>query len=62
MKVFNDNRNNIPLILKNKLLRRLVENLPVDDSSVSIHVNRKKAREFYDSGKVDEKGEYTVFA
>ena len=47
--------------MKNKILKRLTENLPNDDSSVSIHVNRKKARDFFESGKVDEKGEYTIF-
>jgi|LauGreDrversion4_2_1035121.scaffolds.fasta_scaffold232421_3 hypothetical protein len=48
--------------MKNKILKKLTESLPHDDSTVSIHVNRKKASEFYDSGKVDEKGEYTVYS
>ena len=62
LKVFNSNKTKIPLILKNKILKKLIEHLPIDDSSISIHVNRKKAREFYETGKIDEKGEHTVFA
>jgi hypothetical protein len=61
LKIFNENRQKVPLLMKNKILKRLTENLPNDDSSVSIHVNRKKARDFFESGKVDEKGEYTIF-
>jgi hypothetical protein len=38
-------------------LKKLTERLSNDDSSVSIHVNRKKAKDFIESGKIDEKGE-----
>lgn len=51
----------IPLFLKNKLLKKFLESISSEDKGVSIHVQRKKAREFYDTGKVDEKGEFTVF-
>jgi hypothetical protein len=50
------------LIVKNKILKKLTEKLGYDDSSISIHVNRKKASDFIETGKIDEKGEYTVFA
>lgn len=59
---YSRNRHQIPLMLKNKLIKKVLERMESDDSSVSIHVNRKRAQEFFDSGKVDEKGEYTVFA
>ncbi len=49
-------------MLKNRLIKKLISNMGYDDSTVSIHVNRKKAQEFFETGKVDEKGEYTVFA
>ena len=65
LKLFNANRHKVPLILKNKLLRKLMESLSVDDSSstVSVHVNRKKARDWLDSNKgPDDKFEHTVFA
>ena len=55
-------RHQIPLLIKNRILKKLTESLSHDDSSISIHVNRKKAKEFIESGKVDEKGEYTVFS
>lgn len=59
---YSQNRHQIPLMLKNKLIKKVLESMECDDSSVSIHVNRKKAQEFFDTGKVDEKGDYTVFA
>ena len=61
LKIFNLNKHKIPLLLKNKILKRLTESLSNDDSTISIHVNRKRASEFIETGKVDEKGEYTVF-
>jgi hypothetical protein len=48
--------------MKNKLIKKFLETLSVDDSSVSIHVNRKKAREFFESERIDEKGEFTIYA
>jgi hypothetical protein len=62
LSVYNTHKHKIPLALKNKILRRLTDNLGTDDSTISIHVNRKKAHDFYESCKVDEKGEHTVFA
>ena len=61
LKSFNIHRNSIPLFLKNKLLKKYLENLSQDEKGISIHVHRKKARDFSEMGKVDEKGEYTVF-
>jgi hypothetical protein len=62
MQTYNKYRHQIPLIIKNKILKRLTERLGHDDSSISIHVNRKKAKDFTESGKVDDKGEHTVFS
>jgi len=39
-----------------------VEQHETDGENISIHVNRKKAQEFAQSGKVDVKGEYTIFS
>jgi DNA-binding MarR family transcriptional regulator len=62
VQTYNKHRQQIPLLIKNKILKKLTERLSYDDSSISIHVNRKKARDFIESGKVDEKGEHTVFS
>jgi hypothetical protein len=50
------------LIIKNKILKKLTETLGADNGGKSVHVNRKKARDFFATGKVDEKGEHSVFA
>lgn len=44
--IYNKNKGKIPLIIKNKILKKLSENLATDDKGKSIHVNRKKARDF----------------
>ena len=62
LNVFNHNRQKIPLMIKNKLIKILLEGMSTDDGDVSIHVNRKRAGEFFETGKIDEKGDYTVFA
>ena len=62
LRTFNQNRAKIPLMLKNRLLKKVQESLGCDDSSISIHVNRKRAKDFFDTGKADEKGDHTVFA
>lgn len=43
-------------------MKKLTENLGSDSGGKSVHVNRKKARDFFETGKVDEKGEHSVFA
>jgi hypothetical protein len=50
------------LIIKNKILKKLTENLGSDSGGKSVHVNRKKARDFFAKGKIDENGEHSVFA
>jgi hypothetical protein len=62
LKIYNENKGKIPILIKNKILKKLTENLSKDDKGKSIHVNRKKARDFFETGKVDEKGEYSIFA
>ena len=62
LRIFNQNRSKVPLLLKNRLIKKILEGLSTDDSQVSVHVNRKRAKDFFDTGKVDEKGDYTIFA
>ena len=62
LSTFMKNKHNIPWIALNKLLKQLLNNMETDGENISIHVNRKKAQEFAQSGKVDVKGEYTIFS
>lgn len=49
------------MLMITKILKKLTESLGYDDNERSVHINRKKAYEFLETGKVDEKGEYSVF-
>ena len=62
MQTYNKYKHQIPLLIKNKIIKRLTASLGHDDSSISIHVNRKKAKDFIENGKIDDKGEQTVFS
>lgn len=46
--------------MKNKFLQAQVNNLPTG-SSTYVEIKRRKAQNYIDSGKVDHKGEYTIF-
>lgn len=49
-------------MIKNKFLKKQLETLGNDEgNSISVHVNRKKAKEFFDKLKVDDKFEHTIF-
>lgn len=52
----------MPWYVLNKLVKTHINTLPQDDEDVSIHVNRKKATDFAASGKVDRKGDQTIFS
>lgn len=62
LSTFMKNNENLPWITLNKLLKQLLSNMPTDGENIAIHVNRKKAQEFASSGKVDTKGDHTIFA
>ena len=55
-------RKNVPMCLKNKYLKTLLQDLPKDDKGNSIHISRKRALELRKEGQVDTKGEWTVFS
>ena len=62
LSTFMKNNENLPWITLNKLLKQLLSNMPTGGENIAIHVNRKKAQEFASSGKVDTKGDHTIFA
>jgi len=62
LSTFMKNKENTPWMTLNKLLKQFLNNMETDAENIAIHVNRKKAQEFAQSGKVDVKGEYTIFA
>lgn len=45
---------------KNKIINRHVESLP-ERGRFTAKINRFKAREFYDTEKCDDTGEYSLF-
>lgn len=47
--------------IKNKYIRNIVYNLNCNYDSPEVKVKRRRAQVFKDSGKVDHKGEYTIF-
>lgn len=61
---FIKNRQNVPICLKNKLLKQIVHQLPKDghNDNISIHIARKKAKDLKAEGKTDTKFEWSVFA
>jgi hypothetical protein len=51
------------MILKNKLLRSIMHTLHHDKKDIiSIHIRRKKAREYKEDKRTDTKFEWSVFA
>jgi len=46
----------------NKMLKQHLGSLRTDSESLAIHIVRKKAQDFAQSGQVDLKGEHTIFA
>jgi len=62
LNVFNQHKHTIPLMVKSRYMKRFIEQLGQDEKSVSVHINRKKAKEFFDKGKSDDKYEHTIFA
>jgi len=52
----------LPMCLKNKLLSQIKRDLPTDESSESVWIPRKKARESRNEGKQDTKFEWSVFS
>jgi hypothetical protein len=46
----------------NKMLKQHLGSLGTDSESLAIHIVRKKAQDFAQSGQVDVKGEHTIFA
>ena len=46
----------------NKMLKQYLGTLRTDGESIAIHIVRKKAQDFAQTGQVDLKGEHTIFA
>jgi hypothetical protein len=47
---FIKHRKNVPMCLKNKYLKTLLQELPKDDKGNSIHISRKRALEMRKDG------------
>jgi hypothetical protein len=64
MQNFINNRHNVPMCIKNKLLKSITHSLHKDDAKdhISIHIQRLKAKELMKEGKTDSKFEWSVFA
>jgi hypothetical protein len=52
----------IPWSVINKMLKQHLNTLETDSENIAIHVNRKKSHEFAESGKIDLKGEHTIYS
>jgi len=62
LSTFIKNNDSIPWCIVNKLLKQHLSHMETDSDNISIHVNRKKAQDFAQQGKVDLKGEHTIFS
>lgn len=59
---FKVSKSEIPWLILNKMLKLHLQTLGTDSDNESIHINRKKALDFANSGLQDLKGEHTIFA